>query len=152
MTPHLSSLGPNRGRTSLLNSVKQGWFWKKCYIIVYIYEVFKRYSRLLYQSRKRGMLENDLLLSTFVAKYLNKLTVQQLDDYDKYVLSYFQKCIPIYILSRLINGPSNDWDIYYWATNIKPTPEEYNHEVMDMLKTHCKNLNKEPRIRQPDLN
>ncbi|XP_018570197.1 succinate dehydrogenase assembly factor 2-B, mitochondrial [Anoplophora glabripennis] len=95
----------------------------------------QRKARLLYQSRKRGMLENDLLLSTFVAKYLDKLTVEQIDDYD-----------------NLINGPSNDWDIYYWATNIKPTPEEYNHEVMDMLKMHCKNLNKESRIRQPDLN
>ncbi|RZC36127.1 Sdh5 domain containing protein, partial [Asbolus verrucosus] len=90
--------------------------------------------RLLYQSRKRGMLENDLLLSTFVAKHLNTFTESQLNDYDK-----------------LINGPSNDWDIYYWATEIKATPKEYEHEVMNMLKQHCKNLNKESRIRQPDL-
>ncbi|VEN39328.1 unnamed protein product, partial [Callosobruchus maculatus] len=53
--------------------------------------------------------------------------------------------------NSLINGPSNDWDIYYWATDLKPTPKEYDHEVMDLLKTHCKNLNKELRIRQPDL-
>ena len=51
----------------------------------------------------------------------------------------------------LINGPSNDWDIYYWATEIKETPEEYQHEVMDMLKLHVKNLNREQRLRQPDL-
>ncbi|XP_074032374.1 succinate dehydrogenase assembly factor 2-A, mitochondrial [Leptinotarsa decemlineata] len=92
-------------------------------------------ARLLYQSRKRGMLENDLLLSTFVAKHLDKFDTQDVDKYD-----------------RLINGPSNDWDIYYWATNIKPTPEEYDHNIMDLLKIHCRNLNKEVRIRQPDLN
>lgn len=40
--------------------------------------------RLVYQSRKRGMLENDLLLSTFVAKHLNQFTPQQVDTYDKY--------------------------------------------------------------------
>nr|XP_008201605.1 PREDICTED: succinate dehydrogenase assembly factor 2-B, mitochondrial [Tribolium castaneum] len=90
--------------------------------------------RLLYQSRKRGMLENDLLLSTFVAKYLNTFTESQLEQYDK-----------------LINGPSNDWDIYYWATEIKETPKEYQHEIMTLLKEHCKNLNRESRIRQPDL-
>lgn len=38
--------------------------------------------RLVYQSRKRGMLENGLLLSTFAAKYLNKFDEKQLDEYD----------------------------------------------------------------------
>ncbi|CAH1958767.1 unnamed protein product [Acanthoscelides obtectus] len=94
----------------------------------------QRKARLLYQSRKRGMLENDLLLSTFVHKHLDLFSETQVELYDS-----------------LINGPSNDWDIYYWATNIKPTPKQYDHEVMDLLKIHCKNLNKELRIRQPDL-
>ncbi|KAJ3665352.1 hypothetical protein Zmor_000850 [Zophobas morio] len=94
----------------------------------------QRKARLLYQSRKRGMLENDLLLSTFINKHLNSFTETQLEKYD-----------------NLINGPSNDWDIYYWATEIKETPEEYQHEVMDMLKLHVKNLNREQRLRQPDL-
>nr|CAH7712533.1 unnamed protein product [Callosobruchus chinensis] len=94
----------------------------------------QRKARLIYQSRKRGMLENDLLLSTFVHKHLELFNEKQVGLYDS-----------------LINGPSNDWDIYYWATDLKPTPEEYDHEVMDLLKTHCKNLNKELRIRQPDL-
>lgn len=44
-----------------------------------------RKARLVYQSRKRGMLENDLLLSTFVAKHLNSFTEKQLEEYDKYV-------------------------------------------------------------------
>ncbi|KAF4523608.1 hypothetical protein B566_EDAN014582 [Ephemera danica] len=57
-------------------------------------------ARLLYQSRKRGMLENGLILSTFAAKYLDSMDPKTLSQYD-----------------RLINLPSNDWDIYYWATD-----------------------------------
>lgn len=52
---------------------------------------------------------------------------------------------------KLINQPSNDWEIYYWMTEKKRTPEEYDNEVMDMLKIHAKNKEMEERIRQPDL-
>lgn len=91
-------------------------------------------ARLLYQSRKRGMLENGLILSTFASQFLNKMNEKQLDLYD-----------------NLINQVSNDWDIYYYATNIKEVPQEYNNEIMDMLKKHVKNENREKRLRQPDL-
>ncbi|EDW79854.1 uncharacterized protein Dwil_GK18008 [Drosophila willistoni] len=93
-----------------------------------------RKQRLLYQSRKRGMLENDLLLSTFVAKYLRDFNADQTAQYDK-----------------LINGVSNDWDIFYWATETKATPAEYDNEIMQMLKQHVKNEERVQRIRQPDL-
>ncbi|XP_064144035.1 succinate dehydrogenase assembly factor 2, mitochondrial isoform X1 [Loxodonta africana] len=56
-------------------------------------------ARLLYESRKRGMLENCILLSLFAKEHLHRMTEKQLNLYD-----------------RLINEPSNDWDIYYWAT------------------------------------
>ena len=91
-------------------------------------------ARLQYQSRKRGMLENDLLLSTFAAQHLAGFTEKQLNLYD-----------------RLINGVSNDWDIFYWVVGQRPTPACFDDEVMDLLKLHAKNLNRELRIRQPDL-
>ncbi|XP_011150455.1 succinate dehydrogenase assembly factor 2, mitochondrial [Harpegnathos saltator] len=91
-------------------------------------------ARLTYQSRKRGMLENGLLLSTFAKKYLNTFNDKQLRLYD-----------------HLINLPSNDWDIFYWATGVKPTPPEFDNEVMDLLKKHIQNENREARIMQPDL-
>ncbi|XP_014208224.1 succinate dehydrogenase assembly factor 2, mitochondrial-like [Copidosoma floridanum] len=91
-------------------------------------------ARLLYQSRKRGMLENGLLLSTFAKKYLDNFNEEQLKLYD-----------------RLINLPSNDWDIFYWATDVKPVPQEFQNEVMDLLKKHIKNENREARIAQPSL-
>ncbi|XP_055940208.1 succinate dehydrogenase assembly factor 2, mitochondrial-like [Argiope bruennichi] len=92
-------------------------------------------ARLLYQSRKRGMLENGLILSTFAGKYLNNFNNEQLALYDK-----------------LINIPSNDWDLFYWATGVKSTPPEFQNEVMELLKRHVKNELKETRYTQPDLN
>ncbi|XP_011496600.1 PREDICTED: succinate dehydrogenase assembly factor 2, mitochondrial-like [Ceratosolen solmsi marchali] len=91
-------------------------------------------ARLLYQSRKRGMLENGLLLSTFAKKYLNSFNEEQLKQYD-----------------RLINLPSNDWDIFYWAAEVKPVPPKFENEIMDLLKKHIKNENRESRIAQPNL-
>ena len=80
------------------------------------------------------MLENGLLLSTFAARYLNDISEKQTKLYDD-----------------LINQPTNDWDIFYWATKVKPTPDEYNNEVMDLLKKHVGNEKREQRLRQPDL-
>ncbi|XP_017027751.1 succinate dehydrogenase assembly factor 2-B, mitochondrial [Drosophila kikkawai] len=94
-----------------------------------------RKQRLVYQSRKRGMLENDLLLSTFAAKHLKEFSAEQTALYD-----------------QLINGVTNDWDIYYWATDVKPTPKEYDTEIMKLLKEHVKNDERISRLRQPDLN
>ncbi|XP_048885907.1 succinate dehydrogenase assembly factor 2, mitochondrial [Brienomyrus brachyistius] len=90
--------------------------------------------RLLYESRKRGMLENCILLSLFAKQYLNTMTEAQLKQYD-----------------RLINEPSNDWDIYYWATETTPTPACYQGEVMDLLQEFAKNRKQEQRLRAPDL-
>jgi succinate dehydrogenase flavin-adding protein (antitoxin of CptAB toxin-antitoxin module) len=54
-------------------------------------------ARLLYQSRKRGTLESDLLLSTFASAHLATMTSTQLEQYDRFL-------------------DENDWDIYYWVT------------------------------------
>ncbi|KAI0012596.1 DUF339-domain-containing protein [Xylariaceae sp. FL0662B] len=58
-------------------------------------------ARLVYQSRKRGILESDLLLSTFADKYLSSMTREQMAEYDQFL-------------------DENDWDIYYWATQEPP--------------------------------
>ncbi|KAL4882082.1 WD40-repeat-containing domain protein [Aspergillus karnatakaensis] len=62
-------------------------------------------ARLLYQSRKRGILESDLLLSTFADVYLADMSKEQLQEYDRFL-------------------DENDWDIYYWATQDPPTEDE----------------------------
>ncbi|KAK4927176.1 Succinate dehydrogenase assembly factor 2 mitochondrial [Elasticomyces elasticus] len=64
-------------------------------------------ARLLYQSRKRGTLESDLLMSTFAAENLGKMSKSQLEQYDLFL-------------------DENDWDIYYWVTQTgTPTSLEY---------------------------
>lgn len=91
-------------------------------------------SRLRYQSRKRGIAENGLLLGTFADKHLDSMSEQEMMLYD-----------------RLINLPTNDWDIYYWVTNTKPTPDEFDNVIMDKLKEHANNSEKESRISMPPL-
>lgn len=91
-------------------------------------------ARLVYQSRKRGTLENGIILSTFASRYLYSMSPSQLEMYD-----------------RLINEPSNDWDIYYWVVGAKPVPDEYNNEIFALLQQHTKNEEKELRINLPDL-
>ena len=91
-------------------------------------------SRLLYQSRKRGIAENGLLLGSFADKYLYDFDEEHLVLYD-----------------RLINLPSNDWDIFKWATGNVETPEEFDNVIMKMLKEHTQNKNRESRIMMPSL-
>lgn len=61
------------------------------------------------QSRKRGTLESDLLLSTFADAHLSTMTPSLLEQYDLFL-------------------DENDWDIYYWATQ-EPTPT--SHETAE---------------------
>jgi len=91
-------------------------------------------ARLLYQSRKRGMAENDILISTFAKRYLPDFSIEQLKMYDD-----------------IINKPSNDWDLYYWMTGASPIPVEFNNEVMALMVEHAKNTGMEVRLTQPAL-
>ncbi|KIM30707.1 hypothetical protein M408DRAFT_35444, partial [Serendipita vermifera MAFF 305830] len=89
-------------------------------------------ARLVYQSRKRGMLEGDLLLSTFAAENLSTMTHKELLEYD-----------------RLLDEP--DWDIYYWSTEKKEPPERWaNTKLLQRLRVHTRNEGKVVR-KMPDL-
>ena len=67
----------------------------------------------------------------------------------RYLRTFDEEQLSLY--DRLINLPSNDWDIYYWATGLKETPEEFDNIVMDLLKKHTKNEDRESRLTMPDL-
>ncbi|TFL01642.1 Flavinator of succinate dehydrogenase-domain-containing protein [Pterulicium gracile] len=85
-------------------------------------------ARLVYQSRKRGTLESDLLLSTFARDNLPVMSEQELQEYD-----------------RLLDEP--DWDIYYWATGNRTAPERWRDTpLLQKLAKHAKNEGKTVRI------
>lgn len=92
-------------------------------------------ARLVYQSRKRGILESDLILSKFASMYLKDMTREELIEYDKFL-------------------DENDWDIYYWITkneDVKPCPPEWKNsklllKIQEMVKNHGREI-----IRMPEL-
>jgi succinate dehydrogenase assembly factor 2 len=92
-------------------------------------------ARLVYQSRKRGILETDLLLAGFAKKYLHKFNAEELEEYDK-------------LLDHL------DWDIYYWATrnyDVTPLPKQWeNSKILKLLQEHSENKEKDI-LRMPNL-
>jgi len=90
-------------------------------------------KRLLWQSRKRGISENDLLLSTWFKTAEPEMSDEDLDTY-----------------SKLINSDVNEWDLFYWISKTKPVPEEYDTKIMRSLQKHCANDKREERFFQPE--
>ncbi|KAF7325823.1 Succinate dehydrogenase assembly factor 2, mitochondrial [Mycena kentingensis (nom. inval.)] len=81
-------------------------------------------ARLVYQSRKRGTLESDLILSTFARDHLGTMSEAELREYDKLL-------------------DEADWDIYYWATEERPAPERWaTSPILEKLKIHARNEGK----------
>ncbi|KAJ7512788.1 mitochondrial protein [Mycena galericulata] len=89
-------------------------------------------ARLVYQSRKRGTLESDLILSTFAREHLPAMSEAELREYDKLL-------------------DEADWDIYYWATEERTPPERWAASpILEKLKIHARNEGKVVR-RMPAL-
>lgn len=90
-------------------------------------------KRLIWQARKRGTLEADLLLATFAKKELAKLNEEELDEFD-----------------RLLDEP--DWDIFYWMTDRKPVVDRWKESFTTegrlgwRMRKHAKNEEKETRF------
>lgn len=74
-----------------------------------------RLKRLVYRSRYTGTKELDVLLSRFVTRHLADLNESQLDLYE-----------------RLLTAENPD--LFMWISGRKPVPEEWNNEIMDLLK------------------
>jgi len=89
-------------------------------------------ARLIYQTRNRGTLESDLLLSTFARERLWEMNEEEMREFD-----------------RLLDEP--DWNIYYWAIGKREPPERWaGTELLEKLRVHAKNEGKVMR-RMPDL-
>ncbi|GMK59020.1 hypothetical protein CspeluHIS016_0700350 [Cutaneotrichosporon spelunceum] len=89
-------------------------------------------ARLIYQTRKRGILETDLLLSTFARDFLPAMSVDEMQQFDK-----------------LLDEP--DWDIYYWAIEKRPAPERWAETaLLAKLRKHARNEGRVVRL-MPNL-
>lgn len=89
-------------------------------------------KRLVYESRKRGILEMDLILSTFARDRLANMSDRQLREYDRFLT------LP-------------DWTIYYYVTGKAEAPEPWRSSaVLSDLLHHSANKGKTVR-RMPDL-
>lgn len=89
-------------------------------------------SRLVYQSRKRGIVEIELLLSTFIEAqgWLKGWDWSRLTQY-----------------SRLLMLP--DWDLYYYLVKKQDPPsnsEFYDSELLHQLRIHTSNSSQTVRI------
>lgn len=112
-------------------------------------------ARLIYQTRKRGTLETDLILSTFAKRELGKMSSEEVDEFDRVsCLPFPVFCLPLGTDNRLeflstwqlLDEP--DWDIFYWCTARKApadrwadsfnTPGRLGHR----LRIHTKNEEK----------
>lgn len=69
-----------------------------------------RRQKLLYRCSKRGTKENELRFSAFAAKYLDQLSVEELDD-----------------LEVLLDCP--DPELAVWLEDPERVPEAYNTSV-----------------------
>lgn len=88
----------------------------------------KRYETI----NDRGILETDLLLSTYCAKYLDSMTHKEMLEFD----ALLNEC---------------DWDIFYWATGAYSLPDHIrNMSFFPKLMEHCKNKEKEI-LRMPNI-
>ncbi|WVQ82909.1 hypothetical protein IAT38_005045 [Cryptococcus sp. DSM 104549] len=89
-------------------------------------------ARLVYQTRKRGTLETDLILSTFAKEALPSMTYDELVEFDK-----------------LLDEP--DWDIFYWSVEKRePPPRWRDTAILARLKKHARNEGKVVRM-MPEL-
>jgi antitoxin CptB len=74
-----------------------------------------RRKRLLFQSRRRGTKESDLILGGFARAWLDRLDEAQLDRFDSLL-------------------EQSDPDLLTWITGVKPPPPAHDHDVMRLIK------------------
>ena len=73
-------------------------------------------KRLIMQSNRRGMKENDIILGNFARKNIGNLNLDELNAYES-----------------LLN--ENDQDIYLWISGGKSIPSQYEKIINKIVST-----------------
>jgi len=92
-------------------------------------------ARLLYQSRKRGIKEMDLIFSNYCATHLSIMSGAQLLELD-----------------TILNQHDNEWDMYNWLVGRAPIPDYLQgSQVFKDMQDFTRNRGKELRTQMPEL-
>jgi antitoxin CptB len=75
-----------------------------------------RLKKLKFRAWHRGIVENDLILGPFADNNLERLSPDQVDEFE-----------------RLLEQP--DQDLYAWIIGREPTPEAIEGELMDLIRS-----------------
>jgi len=73
-------------------------------------------KRLIMQSNRRGMKENDIILGDFAKNNIGKLNFDELDEYEKLLIE-------------------NDQDIYLWISGGKSIPCQFEKIINKIIST-----------------
>ena len=73
-------------------------------------------KRLIMQSNRRGMKENDIILGNFAKKNIVNLNFDELNAYENLLIE-------------------NDQDIYLWISGEKSIPSQYEKIINKIVKT-----------------
>ncbi|PVU88424.1 hypothetical protein BB561_005871 [Smittium simulii] len=100
------------------------------------HETLKR--RIIWQTRKRGILESDLLLSAFVSENINTMSKPLLLEFDQFISEH------------------NDWDLFHWISGAKqPSTHIQRLEIFQLLVAYvskeAKLLSNSKLQRMPNL-
>lgn len=74
-----------------------------------------RLKRLMFRAHHMGMNENDLLFGRFAEAHLHGFTAEQLERFESLIAQ-------------------SDMDLFNWVSGRQPTPPEFDHDVMALLK------------------
>lgn len=77
--------------------------------------------KLRFRSLRRGTKESDLVIGGFANAHLQDLDAQQLDRFEALL-------------------DENDQDVLSWVIDMKPPPEAFDNDVLEMLRNFKKNI------------
>jgi succinate dehydrogenase flavin-adding protein (antitoxin of CptAB toxin-antitoxin module) len=82
-------------------------------------EDIQRRKRILYSSRRRGRVENELFFGSYASEKIWDMPVHELDQFEVLL-------------------EETDYDLYNWVLDLRPTPPEFQGEFFDKIREYIR--------------